>query len=530
MAFIRVFGDVQAEFTRPWRQAYVKEDVEIGTGSGFVIASSGLVLTSHHVVAGSTMAVRIQGEDARVTTTVKRIEAVVGRGDASQTFEPWVAAADAELDLAVLQLNASDLPHLPFGDSDAAEAGSPARAFGFPFGRRLEVGKEPGPDVVPDVTVTGGSLSAARTDEQGGTRFLQTDVSVHPGNSGGPMVDEEGYAIGVVRMRVTTGRSEPGPGFSVPINVVKDFLEGHGLLEQLPTARLRRGVVHGQDWKKLGLELPDGFADDSPARLRLDTGDSGGAFAVRVDRVSTPWTVAVLEEELLRGEAIRGFVPAPAAAGRRVERGKPPRRLGAAVGTGDDGRPFRVEYAVLDLGREKVVARYLASPDDMAFNLSLVRASLEGLEATRLLTDEVRAPLRAAFEAVPLGGGAAGVMPLPSGWMVEPLQAPCDDVGQAEAGLAASPPGDFTVEFRVLRFARGTVEPLALARACGGSGATASGYVRRFSRLGVDHGARGVVVLRGEETLLLEVEAPDAKMPFVRELFEAWARRIAEAP
>ena len=50
MAFIRVFGDVQAEFTRPWRQAIVREDVEIGTGSGFVIAPSGLILTSRHVV------------------------------------------------------------------------------------------------------------------------------------------------------------------------------------------------------------------------------------------------------------------------------------------------------------------------------------------------------------------------------------------------------------------------------------------------------------------------------------------------
>ena len=255
------------------------------------------------------------------------------------------------------------------------------------------MGKQPGTDVVPEVTVTAGSLSATRADELGGTRFLQTDASVHPGNSGGPMVDEEGYVIGVVRMKVSPGRSEAGPGFSVPINLVKDFLDGQGFLEQLPTARLRRGVVHGLDWKRLGLELPDGFGDASPARLRLDTGEAGGTFSVRVDRVVTPWTVTALEEALLEARALPDFVPAPAAMGRRVERGKPPRVLGTAAGTTADGRPFRVEYAVLDLGREKIVARYLAPPDDMAFNRSVVRVSLEGLEATRLLTDEVRAPL-----------------------------------------------------------------------------------------------------------------------------------------
>lgn len=528
IVFLRVFGDVQAEFTRPWRQAFVREDVEISTGSGFVIAPSGLILTSHHVVEGKTTAVRIEGEDARMTTTVKRIEAVVG-GEAPQTFESWVAAEDARLDLAVLRVNASDLAYLPFGDSDAAETGSPTRVLGFPFGRRLEVGRQPAPEVVPEVTVTAGSLSAARADEQGDTRFLQTDASVHPGNSGGPMIDEEGYAIGVVRMKFSPARSEAGPGFSVPINLVKDFLDAHGLGEQLPTARLRRGVVHGLDWKMLGLELPDGFADDSPKRLRLDTGDSGGVFSVRVERVTTPWTIAALEEALLQAKGLPDFVPAPAAAGRRLERGKPTRVLGSAAGTTAEGGPFRVEYALLDLGREKVVARYLAPPDDMAFNLSLVRHSLEGLEATHLLTKEVRAPLGTTFELMPYAGAGTGAIPLPAGWITEPaVEASCEGVGTAEAGLAASPPGDFTVVLRALRFARGTIAPGTLARTCGGSGATASSYDQRFRRLGVDYGAQGVFVPQGEETLLLEVEAPVAKLPFIRELFEAWARRMAE--
>ena len=224
---------------------------------------------------GTSQAARIQGEVARVTTVVKRIEVVVGSGDGRQTFEPWVAAQDADLDLAVLQVNTSDLPYVPFGDSDAQEPGAATKVLGFPFGRGLEVGKRPGGDVVPEATVTGGSLSAARADEEGGTRFLQTDASVHPGSSGGPMLDEDGYLIGVVKMKFAAGRAAPGPGFGVPVNLVKDFLEAHGLLSQLPTERLRRGVVHGLEWKRFGIELPDGLADTSAARLSLETGDSG---------------------------------------------------------------------------------------------------------------------------------------------------------------------------------------------------------------------------------------------------------------
>ena len=528
MVFIRVFGDVQVEFTRPWKQQVAQPDVEIATGSGFVVAPSGLILTSHHVVRGETSVARIQGEEARITTVVKRIQVVVGSGDARQTFEPFVAAADADLDLAVLQVGAADLPYLPFGDSDAAEPGRPTKVLGFPFGSRVEVGKRPGAEVVPEATITAGSVSAARADEEGQTRFLQTDASINPGSSGGPMVDEDGYALGVVKMKIMAGRSASGPGFTVPINLVKDFLDAHGLLAQLPTARLRRGVVQGLGWKAFGIDLPDGFSDLSPARLRLDTLDSGGPISARVDRLATPWNVASLEEVLLQGGA--GFVPAPGASLRRVERGRPPRVLGSGAGTTGDGKAFRVEYAVLDLGREKVVARFVGPPDDMAFNLSVVRQALEGLEATRLLTAEVRAPLKPAFEPVQYAGAAMGSVLLPAGFTVEPAAAsasPCVGLPLAETGLAASPMGDFTVVFRALRWGRSAHAPAELAHACGAPpGGTV--YARRSERMGVVIATLGAIVTRGDEVLLLEAEAPEGKLPFVRDAFDGWARMVAE--
>jgi hypothetical protein len=526
MVYIRVFGDVQVEFTRPWKQKVAEEGVLIATGSGFVIAPSGLILTSNHVVSGETKVGRVQGDEARLTTIVKRIEVVVGSGGSRQTFEPFVAAADPGLDLAVLQASVADLPFIPFGDSDAAEPGRATRVLGFPYGSRVEVGRALGSDVVPEVTVTAGSVSAARADEEGQTQYLQTDASVHPGSSGGPMLDEDGYALGLVKMKIAEGRGGSGPGFTVPINQVKDFLDAHGLLQQLPTARLRGGVVQGLGWKGLGIELPDGFSDTSPARLRLDTSDSEPPFSVVVQRVATPWTVAALEEVLLKG-AIPGLLPASAEPVRHVERGRPPRVVGSAGGTTADGRPFRVEYAVVELGREKVVARYVAPPDDMAFNLSVVRRSLEGLEATRLLTDEVRAPLKVTFEPVQYPGAAFGTVLLPAGWATEPASPlSCERIGAAETGLAASPMGDFTVVFRALRWAPSAIAPLELARACG---ATPGGTVfsRRSERLGVVVDTVGAIVTRGGEVLLLEAEAPETKLSFVRDAFERWVQKIA---
>jgi hypothetical protein len=202
--------------------------------------------------------------------------------------------------------------------------------------------------------------------------------------------------------------------------------------------------------------------------------------------------------------------------------------LGSAVGTASEGRPFRIEYAILDLGREKVVAGFLAPPDDMAFNLSLVRGALLGFEAERLLTREVRAPLKVAFELVPYPGATAGALPLPAGWVSEPTtKASCEKAGGAEAGLAASPPGDFTVVFRALIFDRAATTSETLARECGGQTESVP-FSRRSRHLGVDRVTRGAVLTRGEAVLLLEAEAPEAKAGFVRDFFDAWIRQVPE--
>lgn len=529
MVFVRTVGDLRVEFVGVWRQPVVREGVELATGSGFVIAPSGLILTNHHVVADDPVSETVGGREAELSVENRRIEVAVGPGGSGGVFEAFVIASDPELDLAVLQVTAADLPHLPLGDSDALEAARPVRVFGFPFGGQVEVGKQTGMGVVPGVTVTGGSLSAARSDDEGATRYLQTDAAVNPGSSGGPMMDEDGYVVAVVGMKLARDATSHGAGFGVPVNLVKDFLDDHGLLGQLPVERLWPGVVHSLDWKGVRVELPDGFADTSPARLLVDSGESGTALSVTVGRMATPWDLGTLEAGLLSGRVWPGFAPGPADVRRRSPRGADA-VLGWALGARSDGTAFRVEYGLLDLGAEKVVARYVGPPDEVAFNLSLVRRSLATLEAAPLLTDEVAGPVGVGLEAVPYPGGTTGSVLLPVGWSREPAAyASCGRVPVGETGWAASPMGDFTVVFRALRWTSAEVSPEEVVRACGaaGRGAGVPSYAGRFDRLGVTTGAWGTFVRRGDEVLLLEAEGPESKLPFVRVLYLEWVKRVA---
>ena len=137
-------------------------------------------------------------------------EVFVGSAGAVGAWEAHVVASDAENDLAALQVTAADLPYLGLGDSDAVEAGRGVTVLGFPYGRQTEVARQSDADVVPQVTVTRGALSASRQDDAGETRFLQTDATMLPGNSGGPMLDEDGYVVGVVRMKLSADADSSG--------------------------------------------------------------------------------------------------------------------------------------------------------------------------------------------------------------------------------------------------------------------------------------------------------------------------------
>ncbi len=526
VAFVRVYGDLRVDLVEDWtgpRDAAV--DVLLGTGSGFVVAP-GLVLTNHHVVGGGSVVRLVAGLEVEIMAEVKRIEVAVGSGGAHGTFQASVVASDPDVDLAGLELTAFDLPYLPLGDSDALEAGQPVTILGYPFGTKVDLARSPGPERVPEVTVSSGALSATRRDDEGTTRYLQTDASIHPGSSGGPIIDADGYAIGVVRLKLA---ATEGVGFHVPINLVKDFLDANGLLPRLPAVRLPDGVLHALDWKGIRVELPGGFADRAQERLRVDTGDSGETLTMRIDRLATTLSMAALEEALLDGRAVPGFVPVPATIRQRVRGGAPSRVLGSARGTMSDGKPFRVEYALLDVSGEKVVARYLGGADDVAFNLGLLRRSLEGLEAVPLLTDEIRVAPEVALESVAFPGESLRSLLMPVDWTREPgSTSSCQAAPGTSPGLAASPLGDFTVVFRALSW-----DPLAgslaeLANQCGaGPGTIGPTFARGRGRLGVSMALWGVLLEHDGRVILLEAEAPEAKLPLLRDAFVSWVRGVA---
>ncbi|MDX1622543.1 MAG: trypsin-like peptidase domain-containing protein [Gemmatimonadota bacterium] len=176
-----------------------------GLGSGFVVSHDGYVVTNQHVVAGAT----------RIVVTL-----LDGR-----QFSAELVSEDPATDLAVLKIDAEDLPVAPLGDSGDLLIGEWAIAIGNPFGYLLA-------DRRPSVTV--GVISAIGRDvrPQGGagrgqvwSNMIQTDAAINPGNSGGPLVNAHGEVVGVNAFIFSgDGGGSIGLGFAIPIDRVRRVL------------------------------------------------------------------------------------------------------------------------------------------------------------------------------------------------------------------------------------------------------------------------------------------------------------------
>jgi putative serine protease PepD len=171
-----------------------------GAGSGFVVSSDGLVVTNAHVVDGATqVAVKI--------------------GTDGEQLPAEIVGIDPSQDLALLDVDANDLPTLSLGDSDAVEVGDDVYAIGNPFGL--------------DHTFTTGVVSALDRPLQApdGSTIeggIQTDAAINPGNSGGPLLDADGKVIGVNSQIATGGNAQGGNvgiGFAIPSATVERFVE-----------------------------------------------------------------------------------------------------------------------------------------------------------------------------------------------------------------------------------------------------------------------------------------------------------------
>ena len=525
--FIRTVGERRALVGDVRQQTAVERDVQLGTGSGFVVSPFGYVVTNYHVIAERTVERQVRGVPVQVTLTPRRLEVIFptglpGQPESAPRLDASVYAVDAERDLAVLLIAGGGFPYLALGDSDAIAPGADVTALGFPFGRMVEVARAGVPDVVPQVNVSRGEISALRADVDGQTGYLQTSATLNPGNSGGPLLDANGFVVGIVRMVLTRGR---GIGFGIPVNTLKAMLRTHGLAGMLPTPSLPLAPSQTLPGKGLRLAMPVGFEDAGATRLRVDAAASDGDIALRIDRVATPLTLEQLRDTLLQSRTLEQFLAtstlaAPGPSGR-------PRLVGSATGRDPFTRTeLGLAYAIVGLAHERIVARYIGPLETIAYNRGVLLESLAGLDVAALRTAPLRQAPALEWVATPLASPGAPQVTLPAGWPAE-RGAPwaCNGLPAPHATLSASPPGDFTVSLRVAWWAQDLGAARA-ATACATlpQGATPNAYATATDWLGVRYEAEGVFVDLGDNGMMqIEVGAPASTMPMVRGLLNGWA-------
>jgi len=167
-----------------------------GTGSGFIISKEGYIVTNHHVVA--------QADEVIVRLSDRR------------EFDATVIGTDQRSDLALLQVDATDLPFLQLGKSSELRVGEWVLAIGSPFGLDYSV-------TAGIVSAKGRSLPTERGENY--VPFIQTDVAINPGNSGGPLFNLQGEVIGVNSQIFTRSGGSIGLSFAIPSKVVRNIIE-----------------------------------------------------------------------------------------------------------------------------------------------------------------------------------------------------------------------------------------------------------------------------------------------------------------
>nr|WP_298726627.1 DegQ family serine endoprotease [uncultured Steroidobacter sp.] len=212
-----------------------------GAGSGFIVSADGYILTNAHVVADA--------DEVTVRLTDRR------------EYPAKVIGSDARTDVAVIKIDAQDLPIVHIGDHTKLKTGEWVLAIGSPFGL--------------DNTATAGIVSATSRAVPGGTDvpFIQTDVPVNPGNSGGPLFNLRGEVVGINSMIFSQSGGYMGISFAIPIDVAMNVHDQ--LIKSGHVVRGRIGVVV----QNVDGELAQPFGLDRPRGALVSAVETGGPAA-----------------------------------------------------------------------------------------------------------------------------------------------------------------------------------------------------------------------------------------------------------
>lgn len=219
----------------PFHQNFVPR--RKGQGSGIIISPDGYIVTNNHVVEFGD-----------------RFEVTLNDG---RTYSARLIGKEPRADLAVLKIDAEDLPYLEYGDSDEVKVGQWVLAIGNPFGHLRS-------------TVTAGIISAKGRDldiipvEGAVEEFLQTDAVINPGNSGGALVNTEGKLIGVCTAIATRNGVYNGYSFAIPSNLVRAIVEDiiqHGSYQR-PLFGVYVVPIDDELQETLGLDTKEGVVID----------------------------------------------------------------------------------------------------------------------------------------------------------------------------------------------------------------------------------------------------------------------------
>ncbi|MCT7298573.1 DegQ family serine endoprotease [Ralstonia sp. CHL-2022] len=294
-----------------------------GLGSGFIVSADGLILTNAHVVDGA--------QEVNVKLTDRR------------EFKAKVLGVDKQSDVAVLRISAKNLPVVQIGSPANTKVGEPVLAIGSPYGF--------------ENTVTAGIVSAKSRSLPDDTYvpFIQTDVAVNPGNSGGPLFNQRGQVIGINSQIYSQTGGYQGLSFAVPIDVAMKVEQ-----QLVSTGKVTRGRL-GIAVQEVDQSLADSFKLPKPEGALVNSVEDGGPAAkagLQPGDVILQIGDARIDRSGDLPEQVADIKPGSTVPLQIIRQGKPT-TLTVTVGAAKDAKVASSEKAAPDQGRLGLAVRPL---------------------------------------------------------------------------------------------------------------------------------------------------------------------------